>query len=101
MSQAMAKHPGWIEQTGNKLDGVSKQKKLEFLEVAAKSCSEARKRVAVANANQSFSPDEVLTPFRQWNAQGAGIGSGQLPQRSGSVRPIQAANQSGTATLRN
>ncbi len=101
MSQAMAKHPGWIEQTGNKLDGVPKQKKLEFLEMAARSCAESRKRIAVANAAQTFSPDEVLTPFRQWNAQGSGIGSTQIPTRPATTRPIQSASQSGTATTRN
>ena len=102
MSQAMAKHPGWVEITGNKLDGVSKQKKLEFLEVASKSYTDSRRRLAAVNSPQTFSPDEVLTPFRQWNAQGSGLGSTQLPTRSASSdRPIQSASQPGSSTLRN
>lgn len=97
MSQAMVKHPGWVEQTGNKLDGIPGQKKQEFLEVAASSYSESRKRLAKANSLHTFSPDEVLSPFRQWNAQGTGIGSTQLPA-PGNVR---TTNQTGTATIRN
>ncbi len=101
MSQAMAKHPGWVEMTGNKLDGISKQRKLEFLEVAARRCAESRKRLAAANGVQSFSPDEVLTPFRQWNSQGSGLGSAQLSTQGAGSRPVQSTGQLGSATLRN
>ena len=102
MSQAMARHPGWVEQTGNKLDGIPKEKKQELLEMASKSYAESRRRFAAANSVQTFSPDEVLTPFRQWNSQGSGLGSTQTPARTGNVaRPVQSATQTGSATLRN
>ena len=102
MSQAMARHPGWVEQTGNKLDGIPKEKKLEFFEMASRSYADTRRRFAEANSIQTFSPDEVLTPFRQWNSQGNGIGSTQLPARTGTVvRPVQSASQTGSTTLRN
>ena len=100
MSQAMVKHPGWVEQTGNKLDGISKQRKQEFLEVSARSCGEARRRFAAANAIQPFSPDEVLTPFRNWNSQGTGIGSTQLPGSGTSSRPVERTTQLGNPTQR-
>lgn len=101
MSQAMAKHPGWVEQTGNKLEGISAQKKTEFLEVAAKSYADSRRRFIAANPMPGFSPDEVLTPFRQLNAQGTGLGSTQLSGKTpAAARPVQSA-QAGTATTRN
>ena len=100
MSQAMVKHPGWVEQTGNKLDGISKQRKLEFLEVSARSCGEARKRFASANAIQPFSPDDVLTPFRNWTSEGTGLGSTQIPS-GGTTRPIERTTQLGTSPQRN
>ena len=99
MSQAMARHPGWIEQIGNKLDGIPSQKKLEFMEVAARSTAESQRRIALANGIQNFSPDEVLVPFRQWNADGTGIGSSKITNNSKNGRPIQTANQPTTNTL--
>ena len=101
MSQAMARHPGWIEHTSNQLDGISNQKKQDFLEVSARCCADARKRLAVAKGIQPFSPEEVLTPFRQWNAEGAGIGSTTPATRPATARPIQSASQPGSALLRN
>ena len=99
MSQAMARHPGWIEQIGNKLDGIPSEKKLEFMEVAARSTAESQRRIALANGIQNFSPDEVLVPFRQWNADGTGIGSSKITNNSKNGRPIQTANQPTTNTL--
>lgn len=99
MSQAMIKHPGWVEQTGNKLDGIPKQKKLEFLEVASKSYTDSQRRTLLATSGRSFSPDEVLTPFREWNSRGTGLGSTQ-PSGPGFPKPLQSASQSGTATVR-
>ena len=101
MSQAMVKHPGWVEQTGNKLDGISKQRKQEFLEVSARSCGEARRRFAAANGMQPFSPEEVLTPFRNWNAQGTGLGSTQLSTSGAGTRAVERTSQAGTATQKN
>ncbi len=46
MTQAMAKHPGWIETIGNKLDGVTGAQRQQFLEVSARSHVIARKRLA-------------------------------------------------------
>lgn len=63
MTQAMAKHPGWIELIGNKLDGVTPQKRLQFLEIAARSHVLARKRTA-GHAAKTFAPEEILSPFR-------------------------------------
>ncbi len=66
MSQAMARHPGWIEVIGNKLDGIDAQRKQEFLEVSARSHAVARKRLNTSIKTVSlFSPDEVLVPLRQ------------------------------------
>lgn len=63
MTQAMAKHPGWIELIGNKLDGVSPQKRLQFLEIAARSHVLARKRT-MGHGVKAFAPEEILSPFR-------------------------------------
>jgi hypothetical protein len=101
MSQAMVKQPGWVEQTGNKLDGISKPRKLEFLEVSARSCGEARKRFAAANAIQPFSPDEVLTPFRNWNTQGTGLGSAKPSTGGVATRPLEKTTQVHIPTQRN
>lgn len=101
MSQAMVKNPGWVEQLGNKLDGISKQRKQEFLEVAARSCGEARRRYVAANAVQNFSPDEVLSPFRNWNAQGTGLGSAQPTPGIGATRNLERSAQANPATQRN
>ena len=60
---AMAKHPGWIELIGNKLDGVTPQKRMQFLEIAARSHVLARKRNA-GHAAKTFAPEEILSPFR-------------------------------------
>ena len=101
MSQAMVKQPGWVEQTGNKLDGISKQRKLEFLEVSARSCGEARKRFATAHSIQPFEPDEVLTPFRNWNSEGTGLGSAQLSNGGSTPRPLERTTQIPAPTPRN
>ncbi len=63
MTQAMAKHPGWIEMIGNKLDSVTPQQRLQFLEMSARSHVLARKRLA-GHPAKPFAPDEVLSPFR-------------------------------------
>ena len=66
MSQAMARHPGWIESIGNKLEGIESARILEFLKVSARSHVMARHRM---NANTrptvSFSPEDVTSPFRE------------------------------------
>lgn len=62
MTQAMARHPGWIEQIGVKLDGVTPQQRLQFLEVSARSHVLARKRAT--GHLKPFAPEEVLSPFR-------------------------------------
>ncbi len=98
MSQAMARHPGWIEQIGTKLDGIPPQKRLQFMELVARSSSESRRRMAVANGIQILSPDEVLTPFRQVNSQGSGPNSTQLTNGTADTKPIQTANQVSPAT---
>ncbi len=64
MTQAMAKHPGWIELIGNKLDGVTEQQRLQFLQVSARSHAIARKRQAAGHPVKPFAPDEILSPFR-------------------------------------
>lgn len=63
MTQAMAKHPGWIENIGNKMDGVSDPQRQQFLEVSARSHVLARKRLA-AQAGKPLQLDEILHPFR-------------------------------------
>ena len=68
MSQAMARHPGWIEVIGNKLDGISAERKSEFMEVSARSHAMSRKRLNAATTPALLlSPEDVLTPFRQTN----------------------------------
>ena len=96
MSQAMARHPGWIEQIGNKLDGVSPQKQVEFLEVSARSTAASRRRMALAAGFPVFSPEEVLTPFRQANGQSPQPGSVQLTNGSAVPRATPATAQSDT-----
>ena len=64
MTQAMAKHPGWVELIGNKLDGVTPQQRLQFMEVSARSHVIARKRQTAGHPVKPFAPDEVLNPFR-------------------------------------
>jgi hypothetical protein len=63
MTQAMAKHPGWIENIGNKLDGVTGAQRQQFLEVSARSHVIARKRLA-AQSGKPLQLDEILSPFR-------------------------------------
>lgn len=64
MTLAMAKHPGWIEQIGNKLDGVTPAQRQKFMEVSARSHVLARKRHAAGLQGKPFAPDEFLTPFK-------------------------------------
>jgi hypothetical protein len=99
MSQAMARRPDWIEVVGNKLDGIPRQKQLEFLELGAKSYADAQRRVANANGTAPFSPDDVLSPFRQWSGDGAGLGQSQTPERPGAARVVQSSNKTEPATL--
>ncbi len=101
MSQAMVKHPGWVEQTGNKLEGISKQRKQEFIEVAARSCGEARRRFANANSLHAFSPDEALSPFRNWSSQANGLGSAESSTRPNADRPIEQTSQTIITPQRN
>ncbi|MDB5344983.1 MAG: hypothetical protein JWP89_3360 [Schlesneria sp.] len=63
MTQAMAKHPGWIENIGNKLDGVTGAQRQQFLEVSARSHVIARKRLAV-QSGKPLQLEEILSPFR-------------------------------------
>lgn len=64
MTQAMARHPGWIEMIGNKLTGVTAQDRQQFLEVSARSNAVARRRVEAARPAKPFTPDDILSPFR-------------------------------------
>jgi hypothetical protein len=64
MTQAMAKHPGWIELIGNKLDGVTPQQRRQFMEVSARSHAVARMRIAAGHPVKPFAPDDILSPFR-------------------------------------
>lgn len=61
MSQAMERHPGWIEQIGLKLESTPAQRQ-EFLEVSARCHVRSRRRTG--QAGRSYSPDEILSPFR-------------------------------------
>jgi hypothetical protein len=79
MTQAMARHPGWIEQIGCKLDGVTPQQRQHFLEVSARSYVLARKRSA--GQLKPFAPEEVLSPFR------LGDGANALPPPI-AIRPV-------------
>jgi hypothetical protein len=63
MTQAMAKHPGWIENIGNKMDGITAVQRQQFLEVSARSHVLARKRLA-AQAGKPLQLEEILSPFR-------------------------------------
>jgi hypothetical protein len=101
MSQAMVKHPSWVEQTGNKLDGISKQRKQEFFEVSARSCGEARKRFATANSIQPFSPDDVLTPFRNFQEPRTGPASTRPDTGSPVLRSAERATTLVPTTSRN
>ncbi|MBC8113244.1 MAG: hypothetical protein H7062_02610 [Candidatus Saccharimonas sp.] len=86
MSQAMARHPGWIEIIGNKLD-VSAERKREFMEMSARSHALSRKRLnAAAQPPFPLAPDDLLTPFREINVQ--------------TVFSVPLSTSSGTATLR-
>ena len=86
MSQAMARHPGWIEVIGNKLD-VGAERKQEFLEVSARSHAMSRKRFnAAAQPPLLFAPNDLLTPFRETNVS--------------SFLSVPLSTQPGTATLR-
>lgn len=89
MSQAMARHPGWIEQIGNKLEGIPPQKKQEFLEVSARSAADARRRMS-ANGQPGFTPEEVLMPFRQLTTDDKPTTGGNIQLSSGSVPPRTA-----------
>ncbi|HEY0984885.1 hypothetical protein [Schlesneria sp.] len=101
MSQAMVKNPGWVEHIGNKLEGISEARKREFLEVSARSCGEARRRFIAANSSSGFTPDEVLTPFRQWNTTGSGLGAARVAPRGTSGRSPEVTSQVIQATSRN
>ena len=67
MTQAMAKHPGWVEMIGNKLEGVTAQQRSKYMEVTAHSHAVARKRMTANLQNKPFVPEEILTPFKQSN----------------------------------
>lgn len=92
MSQAIERHPAWIEQIGNKLEGIPATKKLEFIDVTTRISTQAQRRVVFANGGQKFSPDEVLLPFKQWNVEG---GAAKPATEPSGGRTIQTANQTG------
>ncbi len=98
MSQAMARHPGWIEVIGNKLDGVDARRKQEFMEVSARSHAIARKRLSTSLKPATlFSPDEVLVPLRQTSL------SSSFPFNSLLISPtdrLTVETLPGTASLR-
>jgi hypothetical protein len=64
MTQAMAKHPAWIEAIGRKMDGVTDEQRQDFLAVSARSYVMSRKRLVGADPNNVFTLDDVLSPFR-------------------------------------
>lgn len=98
MSHAMAKRPDWIEVIGNKMEGIPEQKRLEFLETGARTYADAHKRQIIANGGNPFSPDDILSPFRQWSSDGAGIGSTQLPTKGGNTKLVQSPASPGSVT---
>ena len=98
MSQAMAKHPGWIEVIGNKLDGVDARRKQEFMEVSARSHAIARKRLNTSVKPVSlFTPDEVLAPLRR---SGASNSFSLDISRFSPTDRLSAETLTGTASLR-
>lgn len=99
MSQAMVKRPDWIEYVGDRLDGIPKQKKVQFLEVSARTFAEAHRRASVASGNSAFSPDDVLMPFRQWNSDGTGIGSTRITNQTGATRIVQSPEKAPAPTV--
>ena len=98
MSQAMAKHPGWVEHIGSKLEGISEPKKVGFIEMSARSTADARRRTAIGGT--PFTPDEILTPFRQVNAQTGNIQPVQLSTGTHPSGNVQTAGQAGVTNIR-
>lgn len=87
MSQAAGKQPGWVESIGRRLDQVSDEERVEFLEMAARAYITARRRELGANEpDKSFSVDEILSPLRQSNSvdpMGTAViraASGEIPR---------------------
>lgn len=87
MSQATGKQPGWVEAIGRRLDQISEEERVKFLEMAAQAYVTARRReLAASESDRSFSVDEILAPLRQSSGvdpMGTGIiraASGETPK---------------------
>jgi hypothetical protein len=59
MSVAMERQPGWVEALGKRMDGISDERRQEFLRLSATTYIAARRREAV-QTGQSLSLDDVL-----------------------------------------
>lgn len=94
MSQAMGKQPGWVEAIGRRLDQVSDEERVQFLELAAKAYVSARRReLAVSEPDRSFSVEEILAPLRQ-SAGSDPMGTSVIRAAGGGQAPMSLPGQS-------
>ncbi len=75
MTVAMARQPGWIEALAEQMEGLSEQRRNEFLKLSASTYVAARQREA-ASLGQALSVEELLRPLRQVSATDAERPSG-------------------------
>jgi hypothetical protein len=93
MSQATGKQPGWVEAIGRRLDQISEEERVKFLEMAAQAYVTARRRELTANEpDRSFSVDEILAPLRQSSSVDP-MGTAVIRAASGEI-PMNLPGQS-------
>lgn len=63
MTVAMARQPGWVEAVARRMEGISDERREEFLRVSATSYVAARQREA-AQLGQTISLEDLLRPLR-------------------------------------
>lgn len=79
MSVAMARQPGWVEALSQRMDGISAERRQEFLKLSAATYIAARQREA-AQQGQTVSLDEILKPLRITETNGNAPLAGGIPK---------------------
>lgn len=65
MSTAMCRQPGWVEMVANRLNGLSEERRQEFLKLSAHVYLAARKRALGGQGGEEVTLEQILAPLRQ------------------------------------
>lgn len=73
MNVAMERQPGWLEQTIQRVDGITREQRLDLMKVSAKVYVAARNRAESGGGVERANLDALITPYRVTPASGEAL----------------------------